>query len=40
MLAEIFLVRLEALMRQRRTPTPEPGAARDPRFVPFKPERK
>jgi hypothetical protein len=35
MLAEIFLVRLEALIRHR---TPNPTApAHDPRFVPFKP---
>ena len=34
MLAEIFLIRLEALMRQR-APTPKPEPARDPRFVPL-----
>ena len=35
MLAEIFLVRMEALMRHR---SPEPKRpTQDPRFVPYKP---
>jgi hypothetical protein len=35
MLAEIFLIRLQAL----RQATPAPQPVRDPRFVPYKPSR-
>ena len=39
MLAEIYLVRLEALLRER-APKERPGPAQDPRFVPIKLPRR
>ena len=39
MLAEIFMVRLEALMRER-TRNPKPTPAQNQRFVPFRLPRK